>query len=669
MKNPNTGLMSKKYPWAILAWTFLLPFVAQSQGIQDSTRVRVQSPDGHLVFEFYQKQLAPEKKQMYYTVSYRQQPVILESELGLLVENRLFESALGIENDPSGLWCENLAFMGVERKSANETWTPLYGERSQVSDTYNEVVIRFQKYGDGNNHTEGHAGTSYDKRRSYRFDLVVRAYDQGVAFRYHIPENSNGLFMHIVGEQTSFTMPAGTMAWYERWAQGPYQYLPLKDWPDECERPLTMKLPNGTYVSLTEAQMVDYCRSKFRLDTVKANTLQTAMYDNVDAITPYSTPWRVIMAASSAGQLLQNNDLILNLNPACQIANTSWIKPGKAMRSGLKMAEAMATIDFAAARNIQYVHLDAGWYGPEMKVASDAAKVAENRDLDLQALINYAASKNVGIFVYVNQRALYNQLDELLPLYQSWGLKGIKFGFVQIGSNRWTAWMHDAIRKAADHQLMVDVHDEYRPTGFSRTYPNLLTQEGIRGNEEMPDATHNTILPFTRYIAGAGDYTICYYNNRIKTTRAHQLALSVVCYSPLQFLFWYDGPQHYGGEPEIEFFGQVKTVWDDTKVISGEIGEHAVVARRSGNEWFVGAITNNEARPLSVPLAFLDSGTTYVAHLYEDDDKVKTKTRVGISRFLVTSGQTLNLPLKASGGAALHLVPASAADLKRYKKQ
>lgn len=644
----------------------LLLFISTNlmgQVVLDLTKTVLQSPNGAFVFEFYQKQLSEGRKQMYYTVSFKNEPIVMESELGLLVENQLFESSLGIENDTSVLWCDNMTFLFVETKSDNNTWKPIYGERSQVSDNYNEVIIKFQKYGG----VDSDASVSYDKRRSYMLDLIVRVYDQGVAFRYHIPSNNNGLFMHITGEQTNFTLPEGTMAWYERWAQGPYQYLPLQNWPDESERPLTMKLPSGTYVTLAEAQMVDYSRSKFKLSEVKSNTLKTSMYDKVDAITPFSTPWRVIMAASSAGQLLENNDVILNLNSENKIANTSWIKPGKAMRSGLKMADAMATVDFAAARNIQYVHLDAGWYGPEILVTSDATKVAANLDLDLQTLINYAATKNVGIFVYVNQRALFDHLDELLPLYQNWGLKGIKFGFVQIGSNRWTTWVHDAIKKAADHQLMVDVHDEYRPTGFSRTYPNLLTQEGIRGNEEMPDATHNTILPFTRFIAGAGDYTICYYNNRIKTTHAHQLALSVVYYSPLQFMFWYDGPQHYGGEPEIEFFENVKTVWDDTKVLSGEIGEHALIARRSGNEWFVGAITNNNARELQLSLSFLDSSKKYVAHLYVDDDKVSTKTKVGINRFLVDAGQTLNLSLKASGGAALHLVPAGKDDFKKYK--
>ncbi len=456
------------------------------------------------------------------------------------------------------------------------------------------------------------------------------------------------------------------MAYYERWAQGPYELRPLKGWPDECERPLTLTLENGLTVALTEARLVDFARTKFRLSEDKANTLETSLYNKVDVISPYRTPWRVIMAAEEPGQLLENNDLILNLNPENQIANTSWIKPGKVFRSDLTTEAAKKAVDFAEERNLQYVHLDAGWYGPEVKMSTDASTIDPDRDLDLQEVINYGATKDIGIFVYVNQRPLSRQLDELLSLYQSWGLKGLKFGFVQIGSDKWTSWMHDAIKKAADHQLMINVHDEYRPTGFSRTYPNLMTQEGIRGNEEMPDATHNTILPFTRYLAGAGDYTICYYNNRIKTTHTHQLALSVVYYSPLQYMYWYDKPHFYQGEKEIEFFDKVKTVWDDTKVINGEIGEYISVARRSGKDWFVGSITNSESRKLSVPLDFLEEGQQYIAHIYVDDEKVDTRTQVAIHRFAVLKEDKINLDLKASGGAAVHLEAVESS--KGYKK-
>ena len=312
--------------------------------------------------------------------------------------------------------------------------------------------------------------------------------------------------------------------------------------------------------------MVDYVRGKFRLSAEKPSTLETSLYSSVDIISPYSTPWRVIMVGERPVDLINNNDIVLNLNPACKLADTSWIKPGKVFRSGdLKQERVKAAIDFAAERGIQYVHMDAGWYGPEMKMSSDATTVSPDKDLDIPALCQYAESKGIGLMVYVNQRALVQQLDTLLPLYKKWGLKGIKFGFVQIGNQRWSTWLHDAVRKCGEYGLMVDIHDEYRPTGFSRTYPNLMTQEGIGGNEEMPDALHNTILPYTRFLAGAADYTLCYFNGRVKNTKAHQLAMAAVYYSPLQFMFWYDRPEFYKGEEELEFWKVIPSVWDDSQ--------------------------------------------------------------------------------------------------------
>ena len=259
--------------------------------------------------------------------------------------------------------------------------------------------------------------------------------------------------------------------------------------------------------------------------------------------------------------------------------------------------------------------------------------------------------------IYVNQRALFNQIDKLFPLYQKWGIKGIKFGFVQIGSNRWTHWMHQAVIKAAEYQLMVDIHDEYRPTGFSRTYPNLITQEGIRGNEEFPDATHNTILPFTRGLAGAGDYTICYFDKRLKNTHAHQLALAVVMYSPFQFLFWYDKPAAYENEPEIEFFEKVPTTWDETQIADGVIGKYITTVRRSGKDWFVGSITNNDARTLTLSLDFLEEGIKYNASIYSDDLSLTTRTKVAIKRKIVDNNQTLDMVMPAKGGQAIWFTP------------
>lgn len=636
-----------------------------SQTTIDNTKNIITSPDGAYEVTLYQKAIAEGKSQLYYSINYMNKPVILESELGVLIENKLFESALAIPNDECDLWCENLSLTGVERTTKDETWKPVYGEKSIITDHYNEIVLKFQKFGNGN----GHVQDGYDKRQSYQMNVIVRACNQGVAFRYFFPETSNGLFLHITGEQTQFCMPEGTMAYYERWAQGPYSLLPLKDWKDECERPLTLKLSNGLTVALAEAEMVDYSRMKFRLSDKKTNTLQASIYDCADMISPYATPWRVIMAAQNPGELVENNDIILNLNPANQLKDVSWIKPGKVIRvAKVTQKDAMACVDFAAQRGLQYIHIDAGWYGPEMEMSSTGLLVSENKDLNIPELTAYAKSKGIGVLVYVNQRALVQNLDEILPLYKKWGIKGIKFGFVQIGSNRWTTWLHEAVKKCAEYNMMVDIHDEYRPTGFSRTYPNLMTQEGIRGNEEMPDANHNTILPFTRFLAGAADYTICYYNTRVKNTHAHQLALSVVYYSPLQFLYWYDQPSAYQGEPEIEFFDNVKTTWDETRVLNGEVGEYITTARRSGDQWFVGNITNTTARNISIPVSFLEKGKKYVARIYTDDSSVKTRTQVKISIFIVNSTDVMNLSLKASGGAALHFYPATSKDLKDYEK-
>jgi len=649
---------------SVLTLILFLSFSTNAQTLIKETETKLTSPDGAYEFSFYQKQIAKGENQMYYSLAFKGKTVVEESELGVLIENQTFESALAVPNDTCKIWGENLNFTGVQRSTFDETWKPVYGEHAIIRNNYNELTLSFskgevpaQKSGDG-----------YDKNKSYFMNVIVRAYNQGIAFRYFFPQPSNGLFLHIVGEQTQFSMPEGTLAYYEPWAQGPYELLPLKDWKGQSERPLTLKLTNGLTVALAEAQMTDYARMKFSLNDTKQNTLQATLYGSVDVIPEHSTPWRVIMVGEKSTDLIVNKDIILNLNPENKLTDVSWIKPGKVIRvAKVDQANAKLCVDFAAQRGLQYIHIDAGWYGPEMKMSSNALKVIETKDINIPELTAYAATKGIGLWVYVNQRALVQQLDSILPLYKKWGIKGIKFGFVQVGNQRWTTWLHEAVKKCAEYGLMVDIHDEYRPTGFSRTYPNLMTQEGVRGNEEMPDANHNTILPFTRFLAGPADYTICYYNARVKNTHAHQLALSVVYYSPIQFLYWYDQPSAYKGEPEIEFFDKVKTVWDDSKVLNGEVGEYITVARRSGDDWFVGSITNNKVRNLSVPLTFLKAKQKYVANIYTDDDAITTQTKVKITRMIVTNSTSLQFILKGSGGASVYLTPATNEDLKKYK--
>jgi hypothetical protein len=204
---------------------------------------------------------------------------------------------------------------------------------------------------------------------------------------------------------------------------------------------------------------------------------------------------------------------------------------------------------------------------------------------------------------------------------------------------------------------MLDIHDEWRPTGEQRTWPNLMTAEGVRGNEEMPSATNNTVLPFTRFIAGPADATFCYLDKRIKTTHAHQLALSTIFFGPIQTLYWYDQPSQYHDEPELEFWRKLPTTWDETKVLQGAPGEFITTARRKGKDWFIGSVTNNDARILKIDLGFLTKGRKYQASIYADDPSVKTATHVRILHQQVSSTSVLTANLLPSGGQAVYITP------------
>ena len=621
--------------------------------------ITVSSPDNTLRFVLGIDSAEGRQGAIFYDVTYKGKNIVLKSRLGV------------VTMDLPG-WQDQFTLTGDTRRSVDQSWHPLYGERSTVRDTYNECTVHLIHNGDS----------------TRRLDIIIRVYDQGAAFCYSFPEGLSTSVLNIKDEQTEFTFEEGTIAYVTPFAQEQYHARPLRDWtygdslplpryasptPEyQSERPLTLVLPNGLFVSLGEAYLVNYARMKYALSAQKRNTITTRLFGPVTESSPFQTPWRVISVAERAGALLEENDIFLNLNPPCAIRDAGWIRPGKIMREvTLSTAGARECVDFCAKHHIEYIEFDAGWYGYEYSKASDASRVDVDprrnprKDLDLPAIIKYARERGIGVWLYVNHRALEQQLDEIFPLYRQWGIAGVKFGFAQVGSHRWTTWVHDAVRKAAQHHLMVDIHDEYRPTGFSRTFPNLLTQEGVMGNECMPDADHNTILPFTRFLAGAADYTICYYHqkgiknvNGIKTTSAHQLALSVIYYSPLQFVFWYDKPSDYQGEPEVEFFEHLPTVWDTTSVVLGEIGKIAAIARRSGTKWFVGVITNNSGRTVELPLSFLDRGKKYAATVYTDGgEKVQTRTHVAIERMTVTSASSITRILKPSGGMALEIVP------------
>jgi alpha-glucosidase len=613
--------------------------------------VEVKSPDGQVVISLEVKDFEGAVSCPVYRVTHRGQVVIAPSRLGLVLA--------------AAPLAEGLHLVRQTESRVDKRWQPVYGERSTIRNHYHEMVVELQEQ-------------TAPKRFLY---VILRAYDQGAAFCYGMSRQLDVERVTISRELTEFRFSADFPAWVTYSAQGAYTNVPISQIKRGCERPLVVRLADDRYAAVAEARLVDYARMKLSPLPTTPHSLVADLGSEVTASLALRTPWRVILLADSPGQLLERNDLLLNLNDACALDDTSWIKPGKVIREvTLTTVGGKACVDFAVQNNLQYVEFDAGWYGPENDDASDARAVnldpkRSRGPLDLQEVIRYARERGIGIILYVNHKALERQLDELLPLYRQWGVKGIKFGFVNVGTQKWTSWMHDAIRKAAAHQLMVDVHDEYRPTGWSRTYPNFMTQEGIRGDEERQPNTMALTTLFTRMLAGAGDNTICYYDERVdrQATHAYQLAKMVCFYSPWQFVFWYDRPlvargvtgrsaearNVIGDEPELEFFAHCPTVWDDTKVLHGRIGQYAVIARRSGDNWFLGAMNSDEPCSLDVPLGFLDANKKYTAHIYSDDPAVPTRTHVKIERIPVDRNTVLKAALPARGGQAIRFVPGS----------
>lgn len=547
----------------------------------------------------------------------------------------------------------------TERTKVNNSWTNNMGERRQIPDNYNQLSFSL-------------------KRGEENLNLICRVYNEGVAFAYEIPQNGKRDSVEIVSEDFSFRFTADLPCWATYTAQGVYNKIPVSQVKNGCERPLVVEYGNDMTIALAEAGLVDYARMKFGPDPSAVNALRTVLHGKTVKKLPFRSPWRVVMIAENAGKLLEQNYMIQNLNEPGAIKDMSWIKPGKAIREAtLTTRGGKSCIDFAASHGLQYVEFDAGWYGPENDPASDATRVnldpkRSKGPLDLQEIIRYGKEKGISVILYVNHKALEQQLDTLLPLYRTWGVAGIKYGFVQVGDQRWTRWLHEAVKKTAEHHMIADIHDEYRPTGFSRTYPNLLTQEGIRGDEESIPNSHTLITMFTRMLAGAADNTVCYYNSRVTAkmgSHASQLAKTVCLFSPLQFLFWYDVPPQaplkddglwgdtrtIGNEPELEFFKNVPTVWDETRVLHGSIGENALIARRNGSRWFVGGI--NGEKPISLPVKFdfLETGKQYRVKIYTDDPSIPTRTHVKTEEIRADNKSEYICNLKANNGVAMEI--------------
>ncbi len=607
----------------------------------NSNSISVHSPDGKIKVDYW----IDENSNNYYSVSNEGEILVLPSFLGFELDN----------GEKIGT---NVKIVSTQKINVDESWTPVYGELAEVPDKYSQISIRLKE-------------TTENPRE---FEITFRVYNEGVAFNFNFLSDKNTT-LHIQKELTEFKLADNFDCWVSDRAQSEYRKVPVSEIKGPVERPLVIEAGNKL-MAIGEAKLIDFSRMKL-ISKESENSLIATLHDEPTIKLPFTTPWRTIMIGNSPGELLENNYFLQNLNDPCAIEDVSWIKPGKVIREvTLTTKGGIACVDFAVANGLQYVEFDAGWYGLEYDDASDATTITVDPKrspgpLDLHKVIDYANSKGIGIILYVNRRALEKQIDEILPLYRSWGVKGLKYGFVQVGSQEWTTWLHEAVKKAAESELMVDIHDEYRPTGYSRTYPNLMTQEGIRGDEESPDNAHSLTTLFTRMLAGAGDNTICYYAPRVNEKmggHVSQLAKAVMLYSPWQFLFWYDRPPNssdvIGGvpgakdyielTPELEFFKEMPTVWDESKVLEGKIGEYATIVRKSGNDWFLGSLSGENTHTLQLDLSFLDTGKNYEAVIYSHDAESEIPTHVQIDTNQVNAESELYFEIGANSGLAIH---------------
>ena len=640
---------------------------------------------------------------------------VRDGRLGYSVERDgralLLPSLLGFEFRGAPPLRDGLRITDTTRQSHDEWWTQPWGEVARVRDHHNELAVSV-------------AETAAPNRR---FTLRVRAFDDGVGFRYEFPEQPGLGAFEIADELTEFTFADNPRVWWipsnrprmDR-SEMLYSSSPLSAL-DSVQTPLTMELRDGhTYVVLHEANLVDYARMNLAGRRMENRTLRAALAPWADGIkvrgrTPFVTPWRTIQIADRITQLSPAL-LGLNLNPPNVLPSTDWIHPMKYVgiwwgmhintvtwssgpRHGATTANAKRYIDFAAANGFGGVLVEGwntGWDGDWIANRNAFSFTQTYPDYDLAAVAAYARQKGVRLIVHnETSGGIQNyerQMDSAFALYHSLGLDAIKTGYVTDttaeGHSHWSQFMvrhyRRVIETAARYGIMVDAHEPIHDTGERRTYPNMMTREGARGQEynawsgdggNPPE--HEINLFFTRLLAGPMDFTPGIFDlliergtgrprrpdeARVRTTLAKQLALYVVISSPLQMAA--DLPENYEGQPAFQFIRDVAVDWDTTRVIEGSIGDYVVVARRErgGQTWFLGAITDEEARTFDVPLSFLTPGRRYVAEIYADGPNanwIDNPLPVTISRRPVTSATRLRLTLAPGGGQAIRLRPAS----------
>jgi len=636
----------------------------------------VTSPDGKIKVE-----AGIEDGKPFYKIEKGNKTIIEKSFLGFILKgNDAFNKDFGIESIESG--------------SFSEKWNQPWGEEITVDNTYNEMTFHL-------------AEKSGLKRKLI---LVFRVFNDGIGFRYEFPTQPNLNDFIIADETTEFALVGNPLTWsiptnHTNYFEHLYKKAPVTSL-DTVSTPLTMEVNDSLYLTIHEANLTDYAglnlTPKQGSSTLKADLTPWSTGEKVFAKTPFKSPWRTVILANSPGGLMLSR-IMLNLNEPSKISDTSWIQGGRFIgiwwgmhmgaytwaqgpKHGATTANTIRYIDFAAKHGFQGVLVEGwnyGWDGDWSANGDQFNFTKAYPDFDIRMIADYAAKKKIKIIGHNETggatKNYESQMDSAFAMYSKLGINCVKTGYVnplldhkeQHASQYGVRHYRKVIETAARYKIMIDNHEPMMPTGLQRTYPNLMSQEGVRGQEYdawSPDGgnppDHTTIIPFTRGLAGPMDFTPGTYKfenpampaTHVHTTLAKQLALAVVLFSPVQMAS--DMIENYEGNPAFEFTTSCPTNWAKTVIPAAVIGDYLIVARkdRKSDNWFVGSITDENARKLSLPLTFLDKNTKYSARIFKDGRQANYKTNpypLDIEVLEVTSGSTLQLNLAPGGGSAI----------------
>jgi alpha-glucosidase len=646
-----------------------------------STRsLKVYSPDRTVRVRFTLVDGRPQ-----YAVTKNDKPVIIPSAMGF----RLLQQTDQLTR---------YKLLSTETASADERWEQPWGEFRYIQDRHNELIV----------HLEENGG------KKSLLDIQFRVFDDGVGFRYSFPEQNGQDSVVILDELTQFTFPGDPQVWWipvhseNSYYESLYRKTRISE-TDTINTPATFETTDGLYLAIHEANLTDFASMTLRKAGPNQYVSELVPWSNgikVYAKTPFVSPWRTLIIGEKPGDLVAST-LMLNLNEPCKLDDISWIQPfkyigiwwgmhlnkytwGRGPKHGASTERVKKYIDFASENGFGGV-LAEGWNeGWDGNWSEDGTKFSFTKsypDFDLGKITFYAVLKNVRLTGHHETGGAVanyeNQMEDAFALYHKYGVNTVKTGYVNkyLDGREW----HDGqfgvrhyrkvVETAAIYRIMIDNHEPVKGTGLQRTYPNLMTQEGARGqeydawsNDGGNPPYHTTVLPFTRMLAGPFDFTPGTFDfhysvvkgTRVNTTLAKQLALFVIIFSPLQMAS--DLPENYAGNPAFEFIKKVPCTWSDTKVLKTEIGKYVTMARKDRNseEWYIGSITNEDPRTLEINLAFLEDSLDYRAEIYADGKQADYRTNpdpVTVSTRVVKSRTQLDLELAAGGGTAISLVP------------